>query len=100
MKKSTIKYSSKNSNNRDDKKPLPSYDELREKAEVDMLKINSYFQGKTEYTIEDKVNQKKKLNVIEPESLVDNPEPVLPLLDKHAQGALRRKIVHDQLERA
>ena len=100
MKNSTIKYSSKNSNNRDEKKPLPSYDELREKAEVDMLKINSYFQGKTEYTIEDKVRQKKKSDVIEPESQVDIPEPVLPLLDKHAQGALRRKIVHDQLERA
>ena len=98
MKNSTIKYSSKNSHNRDDKKPLPSYDELREKAEVDMLKINSYFQGKTEYTIEDKVHQKKISN--EPEFQVDNPEPVLPLLDKHAQGALRRKIVHDQLERA
>ena len=79
---------------------MPSYDELREKAEVDMLKINSYFQGKTEYAIEDKVHQKKKSKVLEPEFQVDNPEPVLPLLDKHAQGALRRKIVHDQLERA
>ena len=25
--------------------------------------------------------------------------PCIPLLDKHAQGALRRRVVHDQLER-
>ena len=99
MRNSIINNGSKNSSKRDEKSPLPSYNELREKAEVDMLKINSYFKGKTEYTIEEKLNEKKKSNVPESLSQDNDPEPVLPLIDKHAQGALRRKIVHDQLER-
>ena len=64
-----------------------------------MLKIGSYFKGKTEYTIEDTISDKKENKVSEDQKEDDIPEPVLPLLDKHAQGALRRKIVHDQLAR-
>lgn len=80
------------------KSPLPSYDEIRRKSEVEMLKISSYFKGKTEYTVEDKGNENKKDKVSEVKTTAE-PEPILPLLDKHAQGALRRRIVHDQLER-
>ena len=58
-----INNGSKNSSKRDDKSPLPSYNELREKAEVDMLKINSYFKGKTEYTIEEKLNEKNFVSI-------------------------------------
>ena len=77
---------------------MPSYDQLRQKTEVEMLKTSSYFKGKTEYSVEDKRNEIKKNKVLEANT-TEELEPILPLLDKHAQGALRRRIVHDQLER-
>ena len=79
------------------KKPLPSYEELRDRAEVDMLKLGSYLKGKTDYEIEEKIKNK---HVDKADSEKQNPPiPVLPLLDNYAQGALRRRIVHDQLDR-
>ena len=80
---------------------MPSYAELREKAEIDKLKIDSYFKGKTDYELEDKVKSKKKdKNVGDVDYKEQNDSNhVLPLLDTHAQGALRRRIVHDQLDR-
>lgn len=79
---------------------MPSYEELREKANVDMLKIGSYLKGKTEYEIDERIKKRKK----DDGGLIDITEqnasdPVLPLLDTYAQGALRRRIVHDQLDR-
>ena len=82
------------------RQPVPSYEEIQEKAEVDMLKIGSYLKGKTEYQVEEKRKGKKKhesscdIQGIEQETS----EPVLPLLDSFAQGALRRRIFHDQLD--
>ena len=83
------------------KKPMPSYEELRENVEIDTLKIGSYFKGKTEYEIVEKTKSDKKNGN---NSYLDDKEQhdsdhVLPLLDTYAQGALRRRIVHDQLDR-
>lgn len=77
-------------------KPLPSYDELKKQSETELLKVGSFLKGKTEIVIHEKNTDKKSDagSVDEGEVLVN-----VPLIDKHAQGALRRRIVHDQLER-
>ncbi len=70
-----------------------------EKAEIDKpelslqnKKLESYMSGKT-FIESDEVPEKTGAGD-------GDREPNLPLLDRHAQGALRRKIVHDQLDRA
>ena len=81
------------------KQPLPNYKELREKAEIDQLKIGSYLKGKTEYEVEERI-KKKQTDTCESDNIEQyDVEPVLPLLDMYAQRALRRRIVHDQLDR-
>ena len=81
-----------------EKQPLPSYQELREKAETDILKIGSYLKGKTEYEIEEKITKKRNDTFVPDSTEQYGLEPVLPLLDTYAQSALRRRIVHDQLD--
>lgn len=75
--------------------PLPSYDELQKEEEVNAAKISSFLKGKTVAEIREHKPMKKKKSE-EPEA---ERETMIPLLDKHAQGALRRRIVHDNLER-
>ena len=78
------------------RKKLPDYDQLRKDAVEQHLKIVSYFRGKTEF---DKAEEKavKSKNPVGDNSFgrIVN----LPLVDKHAQGALRRRIVNEQLDR-
>ena len=89
------------------KGPSPNYEEIQEKAEIDMLKIGSYFRGKTEYEIEEKSRKKESGIKSKQEQFLDKSKEdacmavdhILPLVDCHAQGALRRRIVHDQLDR-
>ncbi len=66
---------------------------IREEAEEDALKLGAFLGGKTVY--EKEVEKKKDEN----EEEDDSPAPVLPLLDRHAQGALRRKVVMDQVQK-
>jgi hypothetical protein len=55
----TIKTSQHSNSTGTVKYPMPSYDQLRQKTEVEMQKISSYFKGKTEYSVEDKRNEIK-----------------------------------------
>ena len=69
------------------------YKELRKETVVENLKLGAFLSGRTDYT-------ESKEKVVESQlGADDDPKPNIPLLDKHAQGALRRKIVHDQLDR-
>ena len=72
------------------RKKLPDYEQLKKDAEKQELKIVSYFQGKTESETPEIVSKDS-----------DNADRLIsiPLVDKHAQGALRRRIVHEQLDR-
>ena len=80
-----------------EKRPMPSYDALREISETELLKVGSYLKGKTEFEIADKNNLKNKdLGSEEDEC---NSVSTIPLLDRNAQGALRRRIFHDQIDR-
>ena len=71
------------------RKKLPDYDQLKKDAETQELKIVSYFQGKTDCEPSEVVSKDASSD-----RLVS-----IPLVDKHAQGALRRRIVHEQLDR-
>ena len=76
-------------------KPLPSYEELKKQSEKDLVKVGSFLQGKTMVVI-----QEKKPSVGSSDDPADAEDLIkVPLVDKHAQGALRRRVVHDQLER-
>lgn len=81
-----------------EKRPMPSYDALREISETELLKVGSYLKGKTEFEIADKNNLKKNKD-LGPEEDECNSVSTLPLLDRNAQGALRRRIFHDQIDR-
>ena len=77
------------------RKKLPDYNQLKKDAEEQELKIVSFIQGKSEIE-----HSEKSEKVIES----SNPERSdryisMPLVDSHAQGALRRRIVHEQLDR-
>jgi hypothetical protein len=71
---------------------VESADKLFKEVSEQNAKFSSYLMGKTEYDA-------SQMDIVE-KADDEVPEAVLPLLDKHAQGALRRKIVHDQLDRA
>jgi len=71
-------------------KPLPDYATLREEAKNADLKVRAYYQGKTAY------ENAGSINISETDN---NLTPVLPLVDIHAQNALRRRIVLDRLNR-
>ena len=64
----------------------------RQETVEDNLKLGAFLSGRTEY-------EQSKLEIVEKEGESDELLPSVPLVDKHAQGALRRKIVHDQLDR-
>jgi len=71
-------------------KPLPDYATLSEEAKKADLKVRAYYQGKTAY------EDAGSINISETDN---NFTPVLPLVDIHAQNALRRRIVLDNLNR-
>jgi hypothetical protein len=72
------------------RKKLPDYEQLKKDAEKQELKIVSYLQGKTDCETPEIVSNDDNSS----DRLVS-----IPLVDKHAQGALRRRIVHEQLDR-
>ena len=83
------------------RKKLPDYDQLKKDAEEQELKIVSFIQGKTDFEKPGKSEKSEKSDKVIESS---NPEQFdryvsMPLVDKHAQGALRRRIVHEQLDR-
>lgn len=71
-------------------KPLPDYTAVREEAKKMDLKVRAYYQGMTVYEDVDSISISKT----DSDSV-----PVLPLVDLHAQNALRRRIVLDRLNR-
>jgi hypothetical protein len=71
-------------------KPLPDYTAVREEAKKMDLKVRAYYQGKTVY------EDAGSVSISEMDS---DSAPVLPLVDLHAQNALRRRIVLDGLNR-
>ena len=71
-------------------RPLPDYATLREEAKKADFKVRAYYQGKTAY------EDGGSINISETDN---NSTPVLPLVDTHAQNALRRRIVLDRLNR-
>ncbi|KAK7868189.1 hypothetical protein R5R35_003056 [Gryllus longicercus] len=72
-------------------KPLPDYSVLKEENLKMEIKIKAFYQGKLDYEIPESVNKEEK------ESFT--PSCVLPLVDIHAQNALRRRMVLDNLKR-
>jgi len=76
------------------KKPLPDYEALKEETKEMEIKVKMFFKG-------DKVKfDDKELNKeSESRSGANDIEPVLPLVDIHAQKALRRRIVIDKLRK-
>ncbi|TRY63475.1 hypothetical protein TCAL_02092 [Tigriopus californicus] len=78
----------------DSLKPMPNFHDIKEEVEEQSLKVNSFWQGKTiieKHVKKDEHNMEEDQNVEEVR--------FLPLVDRHAQGALRRRLVHDQLDR-
>ncbi|KAG8232142.1 hypothetical protein J437_LFUL012152 [Ladona fulva] len=65
--------------------PLPEYEQLRKDAEMMALKVREFYGGKS-------TNAEDSKSVIASE--VDN---AIPLVELHAQNALRRRIVLDRL---
>lgn len=71
----------------DVKKPLPDYKSLKNEVEEMDLKVRMFYKGDTVVQFE------------EPPTSNNGREPVLPLVDLHAQKALRRRIVTDKFKR-
>ena len=76
----------------EDPEALVEPQQLRKETVDDNLKLGAYLSGKTEF-------DESKVEIVEKENGSDDLQPSVPLVDKHAQGALRRRIVHDQLNR-
>jgi len=73
---------------------------MRLEAAVERLKIASYLRGKTEYEQEEEPKNKiKEVGNIREREEAAAAEPRIPLVDKYAQEALRRRVVHEQLDR-
>ncbi|XP_046674478.1 putative RNA polymerase II subunit B1 CTD phosphatase RPAP2 isoform X2 [Homalodisca vitripennis] len=73
------------------KKPLPDYETLKEEAKNMDLKVRMFYRGDKQVQFGEPSNSENEQ--------VLNEEPVLPLVDLHAQKALRRRIVIDKLRR-
>lgn len=69
--------------------------ELREESELEMLKMSSFLRGRTEYNAVG--SEEKERNDDDDDGGSQGPN--LPLVDRVAQVALRRRIVHEQLDR-
>lgn len=71
--------------------PLPDFDKLKEETTEMQLKVNMYFKG-------DKVKFAELASVKEADDDSSH-DPVLPLVDLHAQKAIRKRIVLDRMRR-
>ncbi|XP_013144618.1 PREDICTED: putative RNA polymerase II subunit B1 CTD phosphatase RPAP2 [Papilio polytes] len=69
-------------------KPLPDYSILQEESKKIQLKVKAFFSGDLEVLTES-IPEVSQINTTEEENSVTQ----LPLVDKNAQNALRRKIV-------
>ena len=76
----------------EDPEALVEPQQLRKETVDDNLKLGAYLSGKTEF-------DESNVEIVEKQSGSGDMQPSVPLVDKHAQGALRRRIVHDQLNR-
>lgn len=74
-------------------KPLPDYSSLQEEGKMLEVKVRAYYQGQLE--IKKPLVEKK---IMENEE-VEQDNVCLPLVDAHAQKALRRKIVLEKLNK-
>ncbi|XP_011555992.3 putative RNA polymerase II subunit B1 CTD phosphatase RPAP2 [Plutella xylostella] len=74
-------------------KPLPDYSILQEESKKLQLKVKAFYSGETDIPVLD-TNTESPGNVEEEDGLT-----VIPLVDKNAQNALRRKIVCNQLNK-
>ncbi|CAH0394280.1 unnamed protein product [Bemisia tabaci] len=72
-----------------DLKPLPDYSLLQREAKQLEIKVRSFYEGSTRIEIEEATPQNCNKE--------DDEGVVLPLVDLHAQKALRRRIVLDRL---
>ncbi|KPJ14328.1 RNA polymerase II subunit B1 CTD phosphatase Rpap2 [Papilio machaon] len=71
-------------------KPLPDYSILQEESKKMQLKVKAYFSGELEIPAStESIPEVSQINSTEEESSITQ----LPLVDKNAQNALRRKIV-------
>ncbi|VVD02599.1 unnamed protein product [Leptidea sinapis] len=71
-------------------KPLPDYRMLEEESKRLQLKVKAFMKGETE------IPEPKDTNI---EKTDDDDSPNLPLVDKNAQNALRRRIVCQHLNK-
>lgn len=75
------------------KKPLPDYDALKKKAKEMDLKVKMFYKGDKVVRFEE-----TEQNSSNSDDTFQH-EPILPLVDLHAQKALRKRIVLDKLRR-
>ncbi|CAG9783333.1 unnamed protein product [Diatraea saccharalis] len=75
-------------------KPLPDYSILQEESKRIQLKVKAFFSGETEISEINDIGEKPE-NEYEENSQVTQ----LPLVHKHAQNALRRRIVCEHLNK-
>ncbi|XP_075230390.1 putative RNA polymerase II subunit B1 CTD phosphatase RPAP2 [Lycorma delicatula] len=71
-------------------KPIPDFERLKEEAKEMEIKVKSFYRGDKQVQFADNVIDNDKIDK----------EPVtIPLVDQHAQKALRRRIILDNLNR-
>lgn len=75
-------------------KPLPDYRMLKEESKNLQLKVKAFFAGDTEIPDNNSTTKTTELAIAEEENVTQ-----LPLVDKNAQNALRRRIVCQHLNK-
>lgn len=76
------------------KKPLPDYEALKEEARQMDIKVKMFYKGDKVQFEDPEVKKDAEIK-----SEAADSQPVLPLVDVHAQKALRRRIVVDKLRK-
>ncbi|KAM9130112.1 putative RNA polymerase II subunit B1 CTD phosphatase RPAP2 isoform 3-T4 [Pangshura tecta] len=79
-------------------KPLPSYEQLKEETELLGLRVKEFYKGKCLLT-EEATTQVEGAE--HPSSVKDDQQgdPILPLVDSHAQMQIRKQIVLEKLRK-
>ncbi|KAG6932585.1 RNA polymerase II associated protein 2, partial [Chelydra serpentina] len=79
-------------------KPLPSYEKLKEETELLGLRVKEFYKGKC-LLAEEATTQMKGAE--HPSSVKDDQQgdPILPLVDSHAQMQIRKQIVLEKLKK-
>nr|XP_006114229.1 putative RNA polymerase II subunit B1 CTD phosphatase RPAP2 isoform X1 [Pelodiscus sinensis] len=79
-------------------KPLPSYGKLKEETELLGLRVKEFYKGKC-LLAEEATTQVKEVE--HPSSVKDDQQgdPILPLVDSHAQKQIRKQIVLEKLRK-